>query len=73
MLADLPELGRLNPKQIATLTGVAPFNRDSRRLRGTRRIRGGRASVRTVLYMGVLSSISVILSYGVFITAWLPK
>nr|WP_232432998.1 hypothetical protein [endosymbiont of Ridgeia piscesae] len=55
------------------MTGVAPFNRDSRRLRGTRRIRGGRASVRTVLYMGVLSSISVILSYGVFITAWLPK
>ncbi|EGW52889.1 IS110 family transposase [Candidatus Endoriftia persephone] len=57
LLADLPELGRLKPKQIAALTGVAPFNRDSGRLRGKRRIRGGRASVRTVLYMGVLSSI----------------
>ena len=72
LLADLPEQGKLKPKQIASLTGVAPFNRDSGRLRGKRRIRGSRASVRTVLYMSVLSSISVILSYGVFITAWLP-
>lgn len=57
LLADLPELGRLNPKQIAALTGVAPFNRDSGRLRGKRRIRGGRSSVRTVMFMGVLSAI----------------
>ncbi|WP_411572165.1 transposase, partial [endosymbiont of Ridgeia piscesae] len=56
LLADLPELGRLNPKPIAALT-VAPFNRDSGRLRGKHRIRGDMASVRTVLYMGVISSI----------------
>jgi len=57
LLADLPELGTLTNKQIGALVGVAPFNRDSGRLRGKRRIRGGRASVRTVLFMAMLSSI----------------
>jgi len=57
LLADLPELGTLTHKQIAALVGVAPFNRDSGRFRGKRRIRGGRASVRTVLFMAMLSSI----------------
>lgn len=57
LLADLPELGGLTNKQIAALVGVAPFNRDSGRFRGKRRIRGGRASVRTVLFMAMLSSI----------------
>ena len=57
LLADLPELGSLNNKQIAALVGVAPFNRDSGRFRGKRRIRGGRASVRTVLFMAMLSAI----------------
>ena len=57
LLADLPELGTLTNKQIAALVGVAPFNRDSGRFRGKRRIRGGRASVRTVLFMAMLSSI----------------
>ena len=57
LLADLPELGRLSNKQIAALVGVAPFNRDSGRFRGKRRIRGGRASVRTVLFMAMLSAI----------------
>ena len=57
MLADLPELGSLSSKQIAALVGVAPFNRDSGRFRGKRRIRGGRASVRTVLFMAMLSAI----------------
>ena len=57
MLADLPELGSLSNKQIAALVGVAPFNRDSGRFRGKRRIRGGRASVRTVLFMAMLSAI----------------
>ena len=57
LLADLPELGSLTNKQIAALVGVAPFNRDSGRFRGKRRIRGGRASVRTVLFMAMLSSI----------------
>jgi len=56
LLADLPELGALNNKEVAALVGVAPINRDSGRLRGKRRIRGGRASVRTVLYMATLSA-----------------
>ena len=56
LLADLPELGTLNNKEIASLVGVAPINRDSGRLRGKRRIQGGRASVRTVLYMATLSA-----------------
>jgi transposase len=54
VLAELPELGRLNRKQIAALVGVAPFNRDSGRLRGRRTIWGGRASVRRALYMAAL-------------------
>lgn len=57
LLADLPELGTLTNKQIAALVGVAPFNRDSGALRGKRRIRGGRASVRTILFMSMLTSI----------------
>jgi len=54
VLAELPELGLLNRKQIAALVGVAPFNRDSGRWRGHRTIWGGRASVRTALYMAAL-------------------
>ena len=57
LLGDLPELGELTNKKIAALTGVAPYNRDSGKLRGKRRIRGGRATVRTTLYMAILSSI----------------
>jgi len=56
LLSDLPELGQLNRKQIAALVGVAPFNHDSGRHRGKRRIKGGRASVRQVLYMATLSA-----------------
>ena len=56
LLADLPELGKLTAKEISALVGVAPFNRDSGKLRGRRRIRGGRGSVRTVLYMATLSA-----------------
>ncbi len=56
LLADMPELGTLNNKQAASLTGVAPINRDSGRLRGKRRIQGGRAGVRTTLYMATLSA-----------------
>ena len=51
LLAELPELGTLNRRQIAALVGVAPFNRDSGSLRGRRMIWGGRSSVRAVLYM----------------------
>ena len=54
VLAELPELGLLNRKQIAALGGVAPFNRDSGRRRGHRTIWGGRAPVRRVLYMAAL-------------------
>ncbi|MEM1187646.1 MAG: IS110 family transposase [Pseudomonadota bacterium] len=57
LLGELPELGSLSHKQIAALTGLAPFNRDSGSLRGKRRIRGGRAPIRTVLYMAMLSAI----------------
>jgi transposase len=54
LLALLPELGTLNEKQIASLVGVAPFNQDSGTLRGRRRVWGGRARVRTALYMAAL-------------------
>lgn len=54
LLAELPELGKLNRKQIAALVGIAPLNRDSGSLRGRRTIWGGRASVRAVLYMAAL-------------------
>ncbi len=54
LLADLPELGRLNRTQIAALVGVAPLARDSGTLWGQRRVWGGRAPVRAVLYMGAL-------------------
>ncbi len=54
LLADLPELGRLNRKEIAALVGVAPLNRDSGTWEGKRTIWGGRAPVRAVLYMAAL-------------------
>jgi len=56
LLADLPEIGTLNNKEIGALVGVAPMNRDSGSLRGKRKIKGGRASVRTILYMATLSA-----------------
>jgi len=54
LIAELPELGRLDRRQIAALVGVAPFNRDSGSLRGKRMIGGGRAQVRRSLYMAAL-------------------
>jgi len=56
LLADLPELGELNGKEISSLVGVAPINRDSGKMKGKRRIQGGRYSVRTILYMATLSA-----------------
>jgi transposase len=50
LLADLPELGRLNRREIAALVGVAPFNQDSGTLHGQRKIAGGRPRLRRVLY-----------------------
>ena len=56
LIGELPELGRLNRKEIASLVGVAPFNHDSGGFRGQRRIRGGRGSVRKALYMAALTA-----------------
>jgi transposase len=57
LLADLPELGKLDRKQIAALVGVAPMNHDSGKKRGYRKTKGGRPEVRSVLYMSALSGI----------------
>lgn len=57
LVLDLPELGQLDRKKIAALVGVAPFNRDSGRMRGKRTCWGGRAAVRATLYMAVLSAV----------------
>mgnify|MGYP001040311682 CR=1 FL=1 len=57
LLSELPELGRLNSKEIAALVGVAPMNRDSGNFQGRRFIRGGRSKVRTVLFVSMLSAI----------------
>ena len=56
LLVELPELGQLDRKQIAALVGVAPLNRDSGQYRGQRFCWGGRAKVRSTLYMGALSA-----------------
>ncbi len=57
LVVELPELGTLNRKQIAALVGVAPFNNDSGQWRGRRRIWGGRAHLRSVLYMSVVAGL----------------
>jgi transposase len=57
LLASLPELGRLNPREIAKLVGVAPLNDDSGTRHGRRAIWGGRASVRQTLYMATLVAV----------------
>ncbi len=57
LVVELPELGHLDRKQLAALVGVAPFNRDSGALRGKRSCWGGRATVRTGLYMATRSAI----------------
>ena len=56
LLAQLPELGTLNRRQVAALVGVAPFSRDSGTMRGKRTVWGGRARVRAVLYMATLAA-----------------
>jgi transposase len=56
MLGMLPELGKLNRQEIAALVGVAPINKDSGRKQGRRQVYGGRADVRSVLYMAALSA-----------------
>jgi transposase len=56
LLAQMPELGRLNRRQVAALAGVAPFNRDSGTMRGKRCIFGGRRALRRGLYMAALAA-----------------
>jgi transposase len=77
LIADLPELGRLNRKEIAALAGVAPFNCDSGQHRGRRVIWGGRAQLRAALYMGTLVGVrhNPVLRpfYARLITAGKPK
>lgn len=57
LLAEVPELGSLTRRQIASLIGLAPFSRDSGAFRGQRSIFGGRGKVRSVLYMATLAAI----------------
>lgn len=57
LLAELPELGRLSPKEIASLAGLAPFNWDSGTMRGVRTTRGGRSEVRRVLFLGAMAAV----------------
>ena len=57
LIAELPELGRLDRRQIASLVGVAPVNRDSGAFRGRRMVMGGRADVRKALYMPTITAI----------------
>ena len=56
LLSELPELGQLNRKAIAALVGVAPMNRESGDYKGKRHIRGGRARIRKVLFMAIMSA-----------------
>lgn len=57
LLAELPELGKLDRRRVAALVGVAPMNRDSGQMRGQRSIWGGRAHVRRILYMATLTAV----------------
>jgi transposase len=57
LIAELPELGRLDRRRIAALVGIAPVNRDSGQMRGHRAIAGGRTAVRNVLFMATLTAI----------------
>jgi transposase len=56
LIAEVPELGQLSRRKISALVGLAPFNRDSGEFRGQRAIRGGRTSVRCILYMATLNA-----------------
>jgi transposase len=57
LLDERPEPGKPSSRQIAALCGLAPYNRDSGSMKGSRRIKGGRAPIRTVPYMAMLSAI----------------
>ena len=57
LISSLPELGKISHKSISYLVGVAPLNRDSGKFRGKRKIWGGRAKIRCVLYMAALAAV----------------
>jgi len=57
LLGELPELGSLTARQVGALCGLAPYNRDSGQMKGKRRIKGGRAPIRTMLYMAMMCAI----------------
>ena len=57
LIALMPELGTINPKQVASLAGLAPFNHDSGKLKGRRCISGGRRRIRRALYMAALTAV----------------
>ncbi|CAM4070594.1 Transposase IS116/IS110/IS902 C-terminal domain-containing protein [Shewanella aquimarina] len=57
LLSEMPELGKLNRKEIAALVGVAPMNRENGSYKGKRRIRGGLHRIRTVMFMAMMSAI----------------
>lgn len=57
LLGELPELGNLTARQVGALCGLAPYNRDSGKMNGRRRIKGGRAPIRTMLYMAMMCTI----------------
>lgn len=57
LLCELPELGSLNSREIAALVGLAPFNKESGRMKGKRSTRGGRPRIRTIMFMAMMSSI----------------
>jgi transposase len=77
LLAELPELGKLDHRRLSALVGVAPFNRDSGTFKGKREVWGGRAPVRATLYMGTLVAVryNPILRkfYGRLLKAGKPK
>ena len=57
LLSEMPELGYITNKQAASLVGVAPFNRESGSYKGKRTMRGGRAQIRTAMYMAMMFAI----------------
>lgn len=77
LLADVPELGKLSRREISALVGVAPVNRDSGKMRGRRTVFGGRANVRSTLYMATLTATRfnpvIKAFYGHLVAAGKPK
>lgn len=73
LIADLPELGKIDRRRIAALVGVAPMNRDSGQMRGQRSIWGGRHDVRCTLYMATLVAVRFCAPFRLFYEGLLVK